>query len=131
MVKLLFFSYLFLRFLVVNDNPFTLLNQPKNAVDAVIGKPVALDSKDGKRCVYAYPFSKFGDYHILYVSDTARAFTYKPKSPSTMTLNDIPTNIKLTPADVQPENGQLLVSGDDKVLVEVKDGTVRKITYLK
>jgi hypothetical protein len=114
---------------ILAQNPFTFLGQTKTVIDTQIGKPVACDQKDGTKEVWAYPFSKSGDYHIKYVSDTARAFTYKPKGDFAIT--DIPYTLR--EAKRQPEEGKLLVSETDKpkIFVEVKDDKVKKITFLR
>jgi hypothetical protein len=126
-MKILLVALFFSPLSLVAQNPFTFLGQTKTAIETQIGKPVACDQKDGVKEVWAYPFSKTGDYHIKYVSDTARAFTYKPKG--VFSITDIPYTLK--EAEQQPDEGKLLLCDEPKLQVYVKEGNVKKVVYLR
>lgn len=128
-MKIAIFSLLLFPCLGFAQNPFAFVGQTRTTIEATIGKPVTRNAKEGNREQYAYPFSKLGDYHILYVSDIATAFVYKPKIATPFSLADVPTTFgKLRPADVQPNDVTLLVDASDKLTVELKGERVVKIT---
>ena len=128
-MKIALFIFSLLPCLGFAQNPFNFVGQTRTAIEATIGKPVTRNAKDGNREQYAYPFSKSGDYHILYVSDIATAFVYKPKMAAPFSLADVPPTFgTLRPAEVQPNDVTLLVDASDKLTVELKGERVVKIT---
>ena len=129
---------LVLPFAAFAQNPFDLLGQSRASVETVIGKPIATDyaSTDNGKTVTQIAY-KLGDYHIGYVNDTARSFTYKPKDFITVTDGNLAMypSVKLTVAERQNDPARTLyfaASSRQKLFVETSNTSkkIMKISYL-